>query len=441
MTDPTDAAWFASRLTERSAKAIARETGAMIRSGALPVGCQLPTVRDLGHVLGVSPATVSEAWKDLRRQKIVDGTGRRGLRVSASHVTARPERMTSVANYGPDILDLSRAVPDPALLPDLGAAMAAGAQARNLNSYHRERILPDLEAILREDWPYEAGELLAVNGGYNGIYTALHAFLRPGALVAIEHPTPMRLLDILEDMAVTILPVERDAEGPCPDRLATTLAQRPAAFLYQPRVNGVTGEVLGPDRLRQLGDVLATSDALIIEDDGVGDLASVPRQSLGARFPDRVVHVLSFSKSLGPDLRLAVLSGSVAMVEEIQSFRLFSSGWTSRILQGAACWLLSSDEARAQVEAARLIYRARRDGLRDGLGTLGIPVSAGEGLCLTAQVEAESYALVTLAAHGIAVQPGSKSSLGRTNYIRIATGMLNQAHLPRVISAVGLARS
>ena len=203
----------------------------------------------------------------------------------------------------------------------------------------------------------------------------------------------------------------------------------------------MTGELLGPDRLRRLGDMLATSDALIIEDDGVGDLASVPRQSLGARFPDRVVHVLSFSKSLGPDLRLAVLSGSVAMVEEIQSFRLFSSGWTSRILQGAACWLLSSDEARAQVEAARLIYRARRDGLRDGLGTLGIPVSAGEGLCLTAQVEAESYALVTLAAHGIAVQPGSKSSLGRTNYIRIATGMLNQAHLPRVISAVGLARS
>lgn len=439
MADIRDPAWLASRLGERSARSIARETGALIRSGELPVGCQLPTVRELAQLLGVSPATVSEAWKTLRRQKIVEGAGRRGLRVSASHVAARPERMASIAHYDPGVLDLSRAIPDPALLPDLGPAMAAGARAGNLNSYERERILPDLEAILRRDWPWEAGGMLAVNGGYNGIYTALHALLRPGALVAVEHPTPMRLLDILEDMAVTILPVERDAQGPCPDRLAVALAQRPAAFLYQPRVNGVTGELLGAERLRQLGDELAGSNALIIEDDGVGDLASVPRQSLGARFPDRVIHVLSFSKSLGPDLRLGVLAASAATVEEIQSFRLFSSGWTSRILQGAACWLLSSEEARAKVEAARNVYRARRDALAEGLRGVGIAVSSGEGLCLTAQVAVESYAMVTLAAHGIAVQPGSKSSLGRTDYIRIATGVLSEGHLPRVVRAVGLA--
>ena len=57
-----DAEWFAERLGDRTMRGIARETSALIRSGVLPVGSKLPPVRDLAYVLGVSPATVSQAW-------------------------------------------------------------------------------------------------------------------------------------------------------------------------------------------------------------------------------------------------------------------------------------------------------------------------------------------------------------------------------------------
>lgn len=439
MTESLSTEWLAARLGETSARAIARETAALIRSGAIPVGAKLPTVRDLALRLGISPATVSEAWKDLRAKKVIEGGGRSGLRVCAARVPQRPERMSSVANYGAGVLDLSQAVPDPALLPDLGAALAAGSRVDRLNSYARERILPGLEDVLRRDWPYQPGAMLAVNGGYNGVYTALHALLRPGAPVAVEQPAPMRLLDILEDMGLNILPVARDALGPCPDALAQVLAQRPTAFLFQPRVHAVTGELLSPQRLAQLGDVLAGSDALILEDDGVGDLASIPRQSLGGRFPDRVLHILSFSKSLGPDLRLAILSAPATVVEEIQSFRLFSSGWTSRILQGAGAWLLSSPEALDRIAHARGVYADRRAALADRLAAQGLRVSHGEGLCLTVDVAIESYALLTLAARGIAVQPGSKSCLGPAGFIRVATGLLRQDGVDRVAPDVILA--
>lgn len=424
---------------DHSARAIAHEVSALIRSGELPVGTQLPTTRELARELGISPATVSEAWKSLRRHKVIEGSGRRGTRVSASFGGARPERLASVANYGPHIIDLARAVPDPRLLPPLEPALAAGAGAAGLNSYDRERILPALDRSLRDSWSYDAGALLAVNGGYNGIYTALHALIRPGALVAVEHPTPMRLLDILEDMDLTILPVDCDIDGPRPDLLAQALAQRPSAFLFQPRLNGVTGHVLTPARLLELRDVLANSDTLIIEDDGVGDLAMQPRQSLGSWLPDRVLHILSFSKSLGPDLRLAVMSSSVELIEEIQAFRLFSSGWTSRILQGAACWLLENDETQALLDHARRTYQARRDALADRLRDHAIPITPGGGLCLRAPVQSESYALVTLAARGISVQPGSKSSLGPSNHIRISTGLMDASVLettaPNIILA------
>ncbi|WP_220443698.1 PLP-dependent aminotransferase family protein [Paracoccus luteus] len=435
-----DANWLAARMSGRSARAIAHEVSALIRSGELPVGAQLPTIRELAREMGVSPATVSQAWKSLRRHRVIEGSGRRGTRVSASvGGGARPERMASVANYGPDIIDLSRAAPDTRLLPALEPALAAGAAVAGLNSYDRERILPALDRCLRRDWPYDAGALLAVNGGYNGIYTALHALIRPGAVIAVEHPTPMRLLDILEDMDLTILPVDCDDQGPRPDLLAQALAQRPSAFLFQPRLHGATGHMLTPARLTELRDVLAASDTLIIEDDGVGDLAMLPRQSLGRWLPDRVIHILSFSKSLGPDLRLAVMSSTVPLIEEIQAFRLFSSGWTSRILQGAACWLLQDAQAQALLDRARRTYQDRRDALATRLRDDAIPIGPGGGLCLRAPVRSESYALVTLAARGIAVQPGSKSSFGPSHHVRIATGIMDervlQATAPHIVLA------
>ena len=155
----------------------------------------------------------------------------------------------------------------------------------------------------------------------------------PGATVAIEDPTAMRLLDILEDRGARPLPVACDAEGPLPEALAQALAHKPTAFVYQPRTHSVTGRRVSPARLDALAAVLAESDTLIIEDDGIGEVSPLPPASLGSRFPDRVIHILSFSKSHGPDLRLAVLSAPAAIRRQIQSYRSFSSGWTSRLLQ------------------------------------------------------------------------------------------------------------
>ena len=434
-----DAKWFAGRLGDRTTRGIARETAALIRSGVLPVGSKLPPVRDIAYALGVSPATVSMAWSDLRRHKIIEGRGRNGAWVRADRFTARPERHMSGGNYGPGILNLAIAEPDVSLLPPLGAALAHGARAENLNSYERVRILPELEAAVRPDWPYEPGAFLATNGGYNAIYTLLHALVRPGVPVAIEDPTALRLLDILEDLNVPILPVDCDDEGPLPRSLASALEQRPAAFIFQPRVHSVTGALMPARRLAALGDVLAGSDALIIEDDGVGDISDAPRISLGRRFPDRVIHVLSFSKTHGPDLRLAVLSSSATLVEQIQSYRSFSAGWTSRILQAATAWLLGDPATTAAVARAREVYERRRALVAGELSRRGIAIKAGHGLSVLIPVVQENYAMVTLASRGIAVHAGAKFSLGPTNSIRLATSILPEERIGQVAASIALA--
>ncbi|MGH9132300.1 MAG: GntR family transcriptional regulator, partial [Ilumatobacteraceae bacterium] len=48
---------------DRSARGIAAVIGRMISAGQLADGTRLPTVRDLARRLGVSPTTVSDAWR------------------------------------------------------------------------------------------------------------------------------------------------------------------------------------------------------------------------------------------------------------------------------------------------------------------------------------------------------------------------------------------
>jgi DNA-binding transcriptional MocR family regulator len=438
MAEAVDAAWFVEKIGERSATGIALEVRALIRTGLLPVGGKLPSVRDLAEAMGVSPATISAAWSELRRQRILTGRGRTGMWVSGDNSISGPTRFASIGNFGPGVLDLSLATPDEDLLPPLTAALAHGAKAEGLNSYVRVTILPELEAAVRTFWPYEPEAFLATNGGYSAIYTLLNAMAIHGARIAIEMPTALRHLDILEDLGAVILPVACDAEGPEPASLRAALAEKPVLFLFQPRLHSVTGRTVSPARLGALAEILRGSDTIIVEDDGLGAISAAAPQSLGALFPERVVHVHSFSKPYGPDLRIAVLSGPRVLIDQMRGYRSFSSGWTSRILQAATAWLIRDEATQETIRQARELYHERRFALADRLTARGIPIEPGHGLCLWVPVRSESYAVVTLAARGIAVAPGARFTVGRANRIRVSSGFVREGY-DRIAEALRLA--
>jgi DNA-binding transcriptional MocR family regulator len=418
--------WLTANLQDRSQRGIAIETSALIRSGAIPVGAQLPPVRELAQALGVSPGTISAAWSELRRFDVISGRGRTGIRVSGNKVAPHPTRFEQIGQFAPGVIDLTLAVPDPALLPPLGEALGRAAAVEGLNSYQRIPIIDQLAAAVKPRWPYGAEAYAATHGGYDAVHVTLQALLIPGSVVAVEEPTAMRLLDILDGVGAYVMPVACDAFGPKPADLAAALRKSPTAFLFQPRTHAVTGHRVGKDRLKELADVLAASDALIIEDDGIGDISVSPSSRLGRRFPKRVVHIRSYSKSLGPDLRLAVLSSSRDIVGRIQGFRAFGAGWTSRILQAAGAYLIEDAKTEAIVGRARRVYAERRQGLVDLLGLRGIKLPDRDGLCLWLPVRSEQFALVTLAARNIAVMPGKKYAAGENRHIRVATSLLTE---------------
>ncbi len=429
MTPAVDVVWLVGELDDRSAHGIAHRIMGLIRAGVLPIGIRLPTVRDLAFRLGVSPATVSGAWARLRRQNVVSGRGRLGSWVCGDSAAPRPNRKTSVARPSRGMLDLAAFTPDPALLPPLQDALTRAAAAEGVNGYANLPILPRLQRTVERFWPYRAPAFLATNGGFTALYEILHVLISPGDLVAIEEPATMRILDIIEYLGGSVVPVACDRDGPIPAALQAALDRRPAAFLFQPRTHAVTGVSIPPGRLAALCDVLDGGSIPIIEDDALGGLSPIMPASLGAAFPDRVIHAFSVSKSISPELRLAVVSGPAAVIEKIHTFRGFSVGWTSHVLQSAASWLLADPDACRIVREARRIYAQRRTTLTDHLQARDMRIGSGAGLSLWIPVRSEPAALRVFEDRRMMVLPGSKCGQGRLPHIRLAFGRLkdNQA--------------
>lgn len=435
------AAWLAAQLADRTMRGIASGVGALIHAGTIPVGTQLPPVRELAQAMGISPATVSAAWSELRHYRVISGRGRTGTWVSGDAMMLRPHRFSDMGNFGPGAIDLTLAVPDTALLPPIKAALAYGAEVAELNSYQRQPIIADLRRAVAPGWAYPAEAYLATNGGYDAMNTAVQALIRPGSVVAIEEPTAIRLLDILDHMKAQIIPIGSDVDGPDLVALAAALKKQPAAFIFQPRTHSVTGGSVSARRMRALAKMLTGTDMLVIEDDGIGDISSHAALSVGMSLPRQTIHIRSYSKSLGPDLRVAVLSGSDDLVNRIQAFRSFGVGWTSRILQAAVAWLIRDPATDEVVKHARSVYKDRRNALIDALRARGtaLPCYNGDGMALWMPVRSEQFAIITLAARRIAVAPGGKFQAAPSGHIRIATSRLT-TDLDTVADALSLVR-
>lgn len=417
------------------------EMTALIRSGALPVGSKLPSVRGLAEELGVSPTSISNVWNSLKKSGLVESAGRNGVWVSGNDPSPRPKRFESVGNFGKKAkIDLTYSGPDPALLPSLEQALVSACQTPNLHSYRREAITEELNLAVEGSWPYAAEAFVASDGGFDGLQAVLSALVQPGTYMAVEEPTTARLLDILDNLGIRVIPVACDEQGPKPDSLQQAMERKLSGFLFQPRSHSVLGISLSAQRMDELTPLLE-SLPLIIEDDGLGPISESPDISFGERFPDKVVHIRSYSKSLGPDLRLAVMSTTAQNAQAIQAYRNFGASWTSRILQNAAAYLLRAPDYPDYVTRVRREYANRRRLLTDALDERGITYSGHEGLSVWIPVPSERYALVTLAVHGFAVFHGSRFlsvESGDSEYIRLATSLLTPELVQPLADAIAL---
>lgn len=403
---------FVDEIETRTPAGIAAALGRLIASGRIAPGERLPTVRDFARELGVSAATISNAWQALAAVGLIVSRGRGGTFVREQGPGWLPARSQSMAGFVQTTrIDASRGTPDPELLPALGPALSRVSQRAVTPSYQDLPVIPELLAVLTASWPFPAEAITVVDGALDAISRSLDVVTRFGDRVVVENPGFPPFFDLLDQIGVERVPVEMDENGIVPASFAAALATGPSAVILQPRAHNPTGASMTGERAEELAGLLATvpgaSSTVVIEDDHSGEISIAPDVSLGRWLPGRVLHVRSFSKSHGPDLRIAALGGPASLVDRVVARRMLGPGWTSRMLQTILHDLLTDGDSIAQINEARRIYFARQKALADALGEFGVPVRQADGINTWLPVADERDAIVQLAASGIRVAGGS----------------------------------
>lgn len=426
------------RLPEPTARGLSQAVSEAIRDGLITPGDRLPSIRDVAQQLALSPTTVSSSWRLLAQSGVVRGDGRRGT-VVLDRSAGVPSRYRAAMTWQSELpLDLSRGVPDGTLLPSLERVVISPLASAG---YVTTSVLPQLHEAALANWPCPAPEVAVVDGAMDALDLIVRTQIGFGDKVAIEHPAYAPLVDLLESVGAQIVPLELDAQGIRPDELTRGLGEHVVALVLQPRGQNPTGVTMTPQRGRELGALLAGSGVLVVEDDFSGAISMHAPISLGQWLDEPVVHIRSYSKSHGPDLRLAVMSGPAEVMAQVQARRHLGQGWTSRLLQGLLATMLADPSTRARVAAARETYAQRRLAVVQALARRGISVRGDDGLNIWVPVRDEATALVRLARDDIGVAPGSTFILTSPYpaHVRVTAGLVPVEEAERVAAAIASA--
>jgi len=268
------------------------------------------------------------------------------------------------------------------------------------------------------------------------------------------------VLATFRQMGARIVPVAVDADGICPDELASTLTRLRAErarvkFLYTiATCHSPTGTVLSEGRRRELIDIADRFDMLIVQDATYADIrfdARFPREMITLA-PHRTVHVASFSKTLAPGLRMGWMAGPPAIVDVLAQMR--TDLGTSRLVQRMVARLITDGDFDTHLREVNGWYRQKRDVVVDaltescaGLGHWNVPAGGFfvwlvlDGVDLSAVVAAGAqhgvgfFGAPYFAAEAafVAGLPGIRLAYGELDTARLAEGI---HRLGRSIAAV-----
>ena len=427
------------RISGASAAELVRDVETAVAEGRLAPGEALPSVRRLAADTGVSPVTVAAAIAELRRRGVVVTEPRRATRIGTGPPIGMPGGSLGAPLPVPaGARDLSRGNPDPALLPDLGPVLARCRPPVGL--YGEAPALPALAELAREQLRADgvpAAALCVVSGALDGIERVLQAHLRPGDRVAVEDPGYAALYDLLRALGLALEPVALDDRGMLPQALSRALAGGARALVITPRGQNPTGAALDAARARELRAVLEEHpQVLLVEDDHLGPVAGAPLRTLAAG-RERWSATRSVAKSLGPDLRLAVLAGDPLTVARVQGRQQCGPGWVSHVLQAIVVELWRDDGVRSQVERASEAYARRRAQLVRGLRHLGVQAHGEAGLNVWIPVPDEAAAVSSLLQRGWVVAAGRPYRLRSAEHaIRVTTATLSEPEARRLAQDV-----
>jgi DNA-binding transcriptional MocR family regulator len=479
---------------------IAEAIESAIVAGSLRSGERLTTVRELAMQLGVSGTTIAAAYNLLSekgwiRSEVGRGTFITSPQIGGAYVgsakgrnlvtlmtddhvsrravsTAVPWRRRALMSSAsrlrsvyPELADCSSGRPDPGLLP-LSLLQRVWKEVVDSTSQSELQYAgPEpVESLVKEllprlaldNVPARAADLVVGSSAQHLMVLTLQVLSAASAnsevTIAVENPGYPTIFDTYERAGYRLVGIEIDAFGAIPASLDSALRDGATAVLFTPRAHNPTGASWSVERAAMLADVIAAHPGVVvIEDDHFAGITTTRPGSLLAddRIEERVVYLRSFSKSVAPDLRIAVAVARTRLRSLLTEAKSFADGWTSRIAQRVLARALADEELDTFFERAAAAYAQRRIAAASELHAALAPLGGGawsgaDGVNIWVQLPPNSDSVQVVeqsASLGVLVAPGEPFYLrpGHIDVLRVNAGAVSADRAIEVGKAIAKA--
>jgi len=385
----------------------------LVRHGQLAAGTRLPSIRKLARQLGASPFTVVDAYDRLVARGVIQSRAGRGFFVTPRRLAAPLVAIEALDDPGADALSLARlcmansadvVAAGSGFLPEnwLLEISSSGVLARLARGRRSQpwlpcppQGLPELREqiatrLVQHGIAAGAANIVTTYGASQAFDLLARILLAPGDAVLVEDPGYFVLFEQLRAHHVRLIPVPRGADGPDLASLeAACRAHRPRAFFVQTLLHNPTGSSADPAHCHRIVSLAEQYGFAVVEDDVYGDLYEGPAVRLaqidGLR---HVIYVGSYSKLIGPALRVGFIAADASLVSQVIERKVLSVLSGSALLEGFVSEVLDGGRYKRHVEQTRArLARMRRDA-RLALESAGIEFESahGEGIFLWGRV-------------------------------------------------------
>ncbi len=383
----------------------------------------------------------------------------RSLRTSAL-LAGLPERQgfgdATLIRIGASTIDLGGGNPDTAVLPvevyrDAAAEATTQDGFRDVLRYSPAAGTAALRAALGEREGVSPDRILITNGGAHGLALAALGTLDRGDVIVVDDPVYPLFLRTLDLVGADAVPVPVGPAGLDVEVLAERLrgGLRPAAVFTVPTFHNPSGPMLSDQAAARLVELAEHYGFTVIADDPYREIAfpgTVVPERAALRQSDRVIGVNTFSKTLGPGLRLGWLVLPERLVLPYTKLRNRLDGQSSGVLQDVVSRMLRDPRLDPSIAAAGAVYARKAT-------TLGATLRAEFGEAIDFTDPAGGFFLWarmggdldfgrvfdTAQEFGVTYQRGEWFGDGFRGYVRLSYSEVDEASL--VEGATRLARA
>lgn len=206
-------------------------------------------------------------------------------------------------------------------------------------------------------------QIIIVGGCQDGFNLVGRLLVTPGSTAVVESPCYQGAAFVLESLGAKLHPAPIDHDG----LDVTKLPPVKGALAYvTPSHQYPIGVTMSLQRRIELLSWATQYDAYIMEDDYDSDFRFVgsPLTALkGLDRNERVIYLGTFSKCMGPGLRLGYVVAPPRLVESFRRMKMLMNNGQSWLEQAAMADFMASGEFGRHLRRIRQLYRDRRDAL------------------------------------------------------------------------------